>query len=227
MGGQIDCYLDCSSFYCYITLVYLLKNRELLKSHDVTVDFIPIFLGGVNHGSGNKPPWSLPAKAKYGKFDTARALKYHHMIASAPPFFPPVTLLPQRAMCYIKSTFSSDNFEKTLLALFHSMWEDHVNITQPEPFTQTLKQTKLFSDEEITGILNAASENKWKDILLRNTGKVLEQGAFGAPWMWVKNDEGGEEPFFGSDRFHFMWQYLGVPFTDIEIIPKGGEKAKL
>ena len=56
--------------------------------------FIPIFLGGVNHGSGNKPPWSLPAKAKYGKFDTERAKKYHGLEKIEPPdFFPPVTLL--------------------------------------------------------------------------------------------------------------------------------------
>jgi len=228
MGGHIDCYLDCSSFYSYIGLVYLLKNRELLGSHDVTVDFIPVFLGGINHGSGNKPPWTLPAKATYGKFDSDRAKKYHGLDNISPPdFFPPVTLLPQRAICYIKSTFSSDRFEKAWLALFHSLWEDHVNITQIEPLAETLKQTKLFSNEEVAEIVKAAGEKVWKDRLLANTRKALDLGAFGAPWMWVRNGEGKEEPFFGSDRFHFMWQYLGIPFTDIEIIPKGGEKAKL
>lgn len=46
--------------------------------------------------------------------------------------------------------------------------------------------------------------------------------------MWVRNDEGKEEPFFGADRFHFMWEFLGVRWRDIEIIPRGGiEKAKL
>jgi len=45
--------------------------------------------------------------------------------------------------------------------------------------------------------------------------------------MWVRNTEGKEEPFFGSDRFHFMWEYLGLPWQDIEILPPKGEKAKL
>ena len=63
--------------------------------------------------------------------------------------------------------------------------------------------------------------------MVANTQKVLDQGAFGAPWMWVRNEEGKEEPFFGSDRFAFIWTFLGVPFRDVEIIPGKGERAKL
>jgi len=226
MGGHIDCYLDLSSIYSFFTLTYLLKNRELLTSHDVTVDFVPIFLGGVNHGSGNKPPWTLPAKAKYGKFDSDRAKKYHGLEnISVPDFFPPVTLLPQRALCYIKTKFSSEVFEKTWLALFHSMWIEHNNITLAETFTESLKSTGYFSQTEVESITKSTAEKEWKDTLLENTKKILDQGAFGAPWMWVRNSAGKEEPFFGSDRFHFMWEYLGVPWHDIEILPKA--KAKL
>lgn len=59
----------------------------------------------------------------------------------------------------------------------------------------------------------------------------------------MRNSEGKEEPFFGSDRFvfppfyfsllmttrfHFMWDFLGLPYQDVQIIPpKEGEKAKL
>lgn len=50
-------------------------------------------------------------------------------------------------------------------------------------------------------ILKAASEKEWKDKLLANTQKALDLGAFGAPWFWVRNGEGKEEPFFGSDRY--------------------------
>ena len=70
----------------------------------------PIFLGGVNVGSGkafniikssftyhlpgNKPPWTLPAKAAYGKFDGDRARKYHGVKEiTTPSFFPILSLL--------------------------------------------------------------------------------------------------------------------------------------
>jgi 2-hydroxychromene-2-carboxylate isomerase len=49
--------------------------------------------------------------------------------------------------------------------------------------------------------MHAATEKEWKDKLLSNTQKVLELGAFGAPWLMVKNDKGKYEPFFGSDRY--------------------------
>jgi hypothetical protein len=104
-------------------------------------------------------------------------------------------------MCYIKSTSSPSTFEKAWLTLFKALWEDHINITLPSPLASTLSQTQLFSDEEVAEILKAASEKEWKDKLLANTQKALDLGAFGAPWFWVRNGEGKEEPFFGSDRY--------------------------
>jgi len=228
MGGHIDCYLDCASFYGTIAFNYLLKNRTLLAGHDVDVEFHPVFLGGINVGSGNKPPWSLPAKAKYGQFDGDRAKKYHNMEKiSAPDFFPPLTLLPQRALCFIKANHPNTTFEKTWARFFDAMWIDHINITVPADLASVLAGTKLYSEQEVEAIMKATQEKEWKDKLLANTQKVLDQGAFGAPWFWVRNAEGVEEPFFGSDRFHFMWEFLGIPWQDIAIIPKGEAKPKL
>lgn len=228
MGGHIECYLDLASYYSYLGFNYLLKNREALLAYGVTVEFTPVFLGGINQGSGNKPPWSLPAKANYGAFDADRAKKYHGLEKiSTPPFFPlwKETLVPQRSLCYVKEHFSRDVFEQTWIHLFHRMWSEHVNITVLELLTESLEQTRFFSKSEIETIVKAASEQEWKDKLSANTKLVLERGAFGAPWHWVRNGEGKEEPFFGSDRYHFMWTFLGVPYQDIAIIPK--EKAKL
>ncbi|EHL01155.1 Thioredoxin-like protein [Glarea lozoyensis ATCC 20868] len=231
MGGHIDCYLDCSSFYGYLTLLYLRKQRERLLAHDVTVEFYPIFLGGVNVGSGNKPPWTLPAKATYGKYDSDRAKKYHGNLSIEPPsFFPPLTLLPQRALCFIKSAHPPAIFEEIFLIIFQKLWTppNQVDVTKPDLFKGVLDESGLFTREQVDEILVKAGEKEWKDKLLANTKLVLEQGAFGAPWMWVRNSKGEEEPFFGSDRWHFMWEYLGIPWQDIEILPpKEGNKSKL
>lgn len=112
MGGKIDCYFDCVSPYSYFAFLYLSKNEDLLKTYGVDIEFVhpgslascrilwllntyvlhrfhPIFLGGVNVGSGNKPPWTLPAKAKYSTFDSARAKRYFGAPEiSTPSFFP-------------------------------------------------------------------------------------------------------------------------------------------
>jgi glutathione S-transferase kappa 1 len=86
----------------------------------------------------------------------------------------------------------------------NAMWIDHINITQPTELSSVLKSTRMFKDEQIEAIMKATQEKEWKDVLLSNTQKVLDQGAFGAPWFWVRNAEGKEEPFFGSDRFVFF-----------------------
>jgi len=111
---------------------------------------------------------------------------------------------PQRALCYIKSKFPSETFEKTWLVFFYSLWTPpQVNITVPASLRETLAKTGFFSSAEVEEILRAATEREWKDKLLANTQKVLDQGAFGAPWIWVRNGDGKEEPFFGSDRYVF------------------------
>ncbi|KAK7063665.1 putative glutathione S-transferase kappa 1 [Favolaschia claudopus] len=223
MAGHIECYLDISSLYSFLAYVFLLKRKELLASHGVTVDFTPIFLGGVNVGSGNKPPWNLPAKQAYGSaFEVPRAIKYFGVPElRVPEFFPIMTVLPQRALCYIKETFPQSTFEKAWLAFFQANWiPPHTNLSEPDTFRSFLTEKKLFSDEEADAILAATKDKKWKDKLLENTKTVLELGAFGAPWIMVRNAGGKEEPFFGSDRFHYVWQYLGLPWQDYDLLPR-------
>ncbi|KAJ7492022.1 putative glutathione S-transferase kappa 1 [Mycena latifolia] len=223
MTGKIDCYLDCASFYSFLGFVYLLKQREVLATHDVSIEFHPIFLGGVNVSSGNKPPWTVPAKAAFGNaFESVRAKNYLGVPdIEIPPHIPLMTLNTQRSLCYIKATFPQSTFEQAWLALFKAMWiPPYANPALPDAVPGVLRDTKLFSDKEVDEIVAAASQKQWKDCLLENTKKVVDQGAFGAPWMWVRNGQGKEEPFFGSDRFHHIWVYLGLPWKDIELLPK-------
>jgi hypothetical protein len=60
---------------------------------------------------------------------------------------------------------------------------------------------ETFKADEVQVILAAGTDAEWKGRLTANTEKVLKLGAFGAPWFWVKNGKGVEEPFFGSDRY--------------------------
>jgi len=86
---------------------------------------------------------------------------------------------------------------------------------------------ETFKADEVQVILAAGTDAEWKGKLTANTEKVLKLGAFGAPWFWVKNGKGVEEPFFGSDRFHYMWEFLGLPWEDIRIVPMAKIKEKL
>ncbi|KAL1963828.1 hypothetical protein VTN77DRAFT_7759 [Rasamsonia byssochlamydoides] len=224
MGGTIHAYFDCVSPYSYFAFVHLRKHRPVLATHGVKIEIHPVFLGGINVGSGNTPPWKLPAKARYGEYDRKQAVRYFGVADFTPPsFFPILSLLPQRSITYIKSTYPT-KFEDTFLLLWHWLFYLHRDISQPAVLTRLLTEDAGFTAAEADAILAAANEKKWKDALLARTQEALDRGAFGAPWFWVvREGPGGEEEetamFFGSDRFHYMWTFLNLPFDDIKIRP--------
>lgn len=99
--------------------------------------------------------------------------------------------------------------------------EPNQDVSKPEVLSEVLG--KYFGREEVEVIMKGATEAKYKKLLVDETAMLVEKGAFGAPWFLVTNREGKEESFFGSDRWHFIYQFLGVPFQDIAILPRAGK----
>lgn len=118
-------------------------------------------------------------------------------------------------MCYVKDHHPREKFEEAMRLLWVAIWQKDMDISQ-EPLLSAALET-IFTPEELKAILSATSAPEYKKKLLDNTQEALKLGAFGAPWFTVRNSKGEESPFFGSDRFHFMYQFLGLPTNDMEI----------
>jgi 2-hydroxychromene-2-carboxylate isomerase len=101
-------------------------------------------------------------------------------------------------MVFVKATFPQPKYEASFLELWVGMWEQGMDMSTPELLSEVL--SRHFKGDEVKRILEAANTPEWKQKLLDNTQRALDKGAFGAPWFWVKNAKGVEEPFFGSDR---------------------------
>ncbi|GMF76318.1 unnamed protein product [Aspergillus oryzae] len=96
------------------------------------------------------------------------------------------------------------------------MWNGQLDISKPENLATALRN--VFSAQEVEKIITAAGTPEVKAELAATTERVVKElGAFGCPWFWVVNGEGKGEPFFGSDRWHFMWEFLGLPFDDLRL----------
>ena len=224
MPGKILAHVDCASPYSYFALVHLRRIRPILKSYGVTIDFIPVFLGGINHATGNKPPSTLPARAKYGPYDMKRAIEHFGTpTLSAPPFFPMVSLLPQRCMCAIKSSYSQEIYEQIFDRLWIWVFNKHVDLAQVDNMKAVLLDGGELTEKQVESILTQATTKETKAELNENTRKAIEDyGAYGAPWLWVirTNDEGKEqlaEPVFGSDRMTYVYRLLGIKFDDVKL----------
>jgi 2-hydroxychromene-2-carboxylate isomerase len=141
-------------------------------------------------------------------------------------------------MLYIKDNYPQEQYEKQFGELWQSYWKEHIDISKPENMKLCLQ--RHFSDSEADEILKGGTSPKYKKLLTDETARLVEKGAFGAPWYLVTNKEGLTEPFFGSDRyismsllesemanqnrFHYMLQYLEIPFNDIAIQPNRGAR---
>jgi glutathione S-transferase kappa 1 len=101
--------------------------------------------------------------------------------------------------------------------LFHAFWAPpHVDLTKAPNVVKVLSEApadftvegppsrssgRLFRAEDVDAIAKGMASPEIKDALRATTQQALDQGAFGAPWMWVTNSAGVTEPFFGSDRY--------------------------
>ncbi|KAM0334311.1 hypothetical protein ACHAQA_001334 [Verticillium albo-atrum] len=237
MGGKIDAYIDIASLYSYLAFEELIRNKDLLASHGVEIDLHPVLIGAINVGSGNKPPWTLPAKAVHGSYDARRSALRQNLPKISPPedlMSMAMTVIPLRALHVIKTTRGEAALEATFRHLFEAFWTlPNKNVSQEGILAEELAEVpapgggKLFSAEDVKRILEGAKQKDAKDAVKGQTQKALELGAYGAPWFWVTDASGKGEPFFGSDRFHFMYEYLGLPYQDIALLPPGDKSAKL
>jgi glutathione S-transferase kappa 1 len=101
-------------------------------------------------------------------------------------------------MVFVKATFPQALYESAFQELWIGMWEEGLDMSKPDLLGQVL--ARHFGSDDVKRILEAANQAEWKQKLLDNTQRALDKGAFGAPWFWVRNGNGVEEPFFGSDR---------------------------
>ncbi|KAI1090891.1 thioredoxin-like protein [Rostrohypoxylon terebratum] len=249
MGGHIDIYLDITSLYSYIALIQVLQTRDLLKQHSVEVEIHPVLLGAINAGSGNKPPWVLPAKATYASYDSRRSLSAVGLLNVSPPgdlFEAGKTQLPLRALHFIKTHHSTPVYLSSWRYLLHVFWTLHQPPNTPEALRGALSAApadfyavaeadkgreggaRLFAAAEVDAIVQAAASPEYKDVLRQTTETALKRGAFGAPWLWVTNAETQQsEPFFGSDRWHHVYEFLGLPYQQFALLAPKAEKPKI
>lgn len=162
------------------------------------------------------------------------------MAQSMPDGFPPLTLTIMRTLCAL--TASNPNQEKlcqSLDALFKAFWLDRQPTHQPEVMQQVLKQVlgeeetvkgtppvryrlwKAFSLNDLHTAIERAN-NEGKTLLLQNTDKAYDDGAFGLPWFTCTNSEGKTEGFWGVDHLGQVTNFLGL-----EMPNSGGWRAML
>ncbi|KAK6219027.1 hypothetical protein LQW54_002529 [Pestalotiopsis sp. IQ-011] len=234
MPGRIEVYFD-------VAFKQLIDTQSTLEAHGVEIDIKPVLLGAINAATGNKPPFSVPAKGKYGVYDGDRSKKAAGLAEITFPedlLAVARTQIPLRALHYIRATFSPAVYQSAWHYLLHALWSPAKrNVSDAGVLAGVLAEApagfrgpgtgdqsgqKLFSEAEVKAIMDAAADDKWKGALKACVEEALGRGAFGTPWLWVTNDKGLGEPFFGSDRWQHVYEFLGLPHQKLKLLGPGG-----
>ncbi|KAF2962708.1 hypothetical protein GQX73_g10864 [Xylaria multiplex] len=270
MGAKLECYLDIASYYSYIAFILLQQNGQLLKQNEIEIEIYPYLLGAINVGANNRPPWLVPAKGRYSKYDTKRAadnvgLKDYTIPANLMEVGKTVMVCigplrqeatatnsrqPMRALTHIRSAFPTEVYTTAFAYMFYAFWTLQKYPNTASVLAEVLSEApvhfhldcfaaasspittnppslsgKLFTPEQVAQILDAVTTEEVKTALKARVDEALARGAFGGPWIWATNAQGSSEPFFGSDHLNFVYEFLGVPYQKMQLLPP--QKAKI
>lgn len=188
-------------FFDYVSPFSYLANSQLpgiAKRTGAEVLYRPMFLGGVMQATGNQPPATLPARAKYMPKDIRRWVRRYGIDFAPNPNFPMQTLTAMRASLAAQD---AGVFPAYHAALFRAAWGQPKNLSDDAVLRDVIAKAGLDPEP----LLAAAATEPLKQRLKANTTEAVTRGAFGAPTFFV-----GDEIFFGNDRLDFVEEALGA-----------------
>jgi len=158
----------------------------------VTIDYVPVLLGGVFKATNNVSPMvsmqGIKNKAEYSSLETARFLKKHKIDQfKMNPFFPVNTLQIMRAAVAAQAEGVADAY---INAIFHSMWVEPKKMDEADIILSVLNEAGLDGEK----LMARAQEPDIKSKLIENTTASVERGNFGSPTFFVDDDM-----FFGKN----------------------------
>ncbi|XP_033897968.2 glutathione S-transferase kappa 1 [Acipenser ruthenus] len=204
----VELFYDVVSPYSWIGFEVLSRYRNVW---DIDLKLRPAFLGGVMHGSGNKPPGLVPNKSLYMTKDLERLASYCKVPIQAPsnPFEAMFEKGSLSAMRFVTAVelHSPELTEQVSRELWRRIWSKDQDITTPESLQEAGEKAGLPADQ-LQRLLGLAVSQEVKEKLKLVTQEALNHKAFGFPLI-VAHVDGRPEIFFGSDRFELLAHLLG------------------
>jgi len=193
-------------FFDFVSPTAYIAHQVLPKIADkagATLEYRPMFLGGVMKATGNAPPAMVPAKGAWMSQDLDRWCKKYGVSYKFNPHFPVNTLPVMRGACALHD---SDVFPAYLDAMFNAVWQEEKNMAEPAEIAGVVSGLGLNAEE----FALLCQKPEWKQKLKANTDEAVERGAFGAPAIFV-----GDDLYFGQDRLFMVAEAVGIHISDV------------
>jgi 2-hydroxychromene-2-carboxylate isomerase len=190
MKPKVEFYFDFGSPNAYLAYKVMPTMEARLGTK---FELKPALLGGIFKATGNQSPGitlaGIPAKAAYEQKEIERYIAKHTLFRfKFNPVFPINTLQMMRGAMLAKKL---DLFESYVDAIYSGMWEQSLNIGEPDVFQNTLEAAGLPAH----AFAEHLGDSDVKAGLIASTEEAIARGVFGSPTFFV-----GKEMFFGKDR---------------------------
>ena len=162
----------------------------------VTVEYVPVLLGGVFKLTGNMSPIEafkpVPAKLEYFRQDIRDWVEHLGIPYRRNPHFPVMTLGIMRGAVALLGTGRFADYVETV---FRAMWVDEKKMDDPAVIGEVLAAAGFDAE----GIFARTREPEVKQKLIDLTQAAVDRGVFGSPVFFA-----GDRQFFGKDRMHLF-----------------------
>ncbi|KAI6190346.1 Glutathione S-transferase kappa 1-like protein [Aphelenchoides bicaudatus] len=209
--GVLDCYLDSVSPYSYILFEALLQYEPRLP---LKLDFKPVFNGIIMKNAGNVAPAHVKSKGDQMWRDLPLCadfygIPYRNVSNFGDRVMKKRSTPAMRFLTACKQTESEQTYLWAFRTLFTRLYVEDKDIFDKEDVIALFDEKKMPNRQKLYELMDA---NETRDALTKTTNEALNIGAYGVPWMTLKQD--GKEPvqLFGSDRLHIVCHLLDVPF---------------
>ncbi|KAJ8005162.1 hypothetical protein DPEC_G00143780 [Dallia pectoralis] len=207
----VEVFYDVVSPYSWLGFEVLCRYRNVWN---IELKLRPALLGGVMHGSGNRPPGLVPNKFLYMGKDLHRLAQYFQVPLNPPAnpaeaMFEKGTLAAMRFLSAVemREVDGDKQLERMSRELWMRIWSLDKDITQPGSISEAAMKAGI-SAGETEELLKLSTSKLIKDKLKNSTQEALDHGAFGLPLV-VCHINGKAEVFFGSDRFELIAHCIG------------------
>jgi 2-hydroxychromene-2-carboxylate isomerase len=192
---QVEFFFDVGSPFSHIAWRAL---PAIAARTGAEIVWRPILIGGVFKATGNVSPMTVPAKGSYSLIDLQRWAEYYGVAFRMNPSFP-INTLPLMRGASAMLMRSPQALEAYLDAIFPAMFENAVNLGDPQEIGKVLARAGIDPQDLMAAIGEDAVKNKLK----ADTDEAVQRGVFGVPTFFV-----GKDMFWGQDRLMFVERAL-------------------
>ncbi|PKI84201.1 hypothetical protein MVES_001951 [Malassezia vespertilionis] len=194
MPNKLQFYFDCVSPWSYVAFNVI---RRYQQKWNLDIDWCPASLSYVMKFSGNKPPLTVPNKGMQMSKELGLTKSMYGVDLRMPDAFPFDTFSLMGFLRGVKEREPA-KLEQLIDAFVTAVWGEGPAFKGQE--------------QDLDKLVEYAFSREARDLLKKEADQLVNNGAFGFPWMVAtRASDGKQMNCFGVDKVEFLAAFYGEP----------------